>query len=127
LVPNGINWRWGLTQRQKLREQETYQMAVRLSKADYAKIQQLVEAGLYRSSADFLREAVRDKLGSMEVVSVRNIDSRKAEKMIEDYLIKHPGPSFASEIADALGLDYSLTFKTIRKLLEEGRVRKAKT
>jgi len=102
-------------------------MAVRLPKADYAKIQQLVEAGLYRSSADFLREAVRDKLGSMEVVSVRNIDSRKAEKMIEDYLIEHPGPSFASEIADALGLDYSLTFKTLHKLLEEGRIRKAKT
>ena len=102
-------------------------MAVRLSKADYARIQQLVEAGLYRSSADFLREAVRDKLGSLEVVSVRDIDSRKAEKMIEDYLIKHHGPSFASEIADALGLDYSLMFKTIHKLLEEGRIRKAKT
>jgi Arc/MetJ-type ribon-helix-helix transcriptional regulator len=102
-------------------------MAVRLSKADYAKVQQLVEAGLYRSSADFLREAVRDKLGSMEVISVRNIDARKAEKMVENYLTKHPGLSFASEIADALGLDYSLTFKTIHKLLEEGRIRKAKT
>lgn len=102
-------------------------MAVRLSKADYTKVQQLVEAGLYRSSADFLREAVRDKLGSMEVVSVQDIDSRKAEKMIENYLIKHPGPSFASEIADALGLEYSLTFKTIHKLLEEGRIKKAKT
>jgi len=115
-----------LTQRQKLREQETYQLAVRLSKADYTKIQQLAEAGLYRSSADFLREAVRDKLESMEVVSVRNVDARKAERMIEDYLVKHPGPSFASEIADALGLDYSLTFKTIHKLLEEGRIKKAK-
>jgi len=115
-----------LTQRKKLLEQETYQVAVRLSKADFAKIQQLVEAGLYRSSADFLREAVRDKVGSMEVVSVRDMDSRKAEKMIEEYLTKHPGLSFASEIADALGLDYGLTFKTIHKLLEEGRVRKAK-
>jgi len=116
-----------LTQRQKLLEQETCQLAVRLSKADYAKVQQLVEAGLYRSSADFLREAVRDKLGSMEVVSVRNIDSRKAEIMIEDYLVKHPGPSFASEIADSLGFDYGLTFKIIHKLLEEGRIKKAKT
>jgi len=114
-----------LTQRQKLQEKETYQLAVRLSKADYAKVQQLVEAGLYRSSADFLREAVRDKLGSMEVVGVRNVDARKAERMIEEYLVKHPGPSFASEIADALGLDYSLAFKTIHKLMEEGRVRKA--
>jgi Arc/MetJ-type ribon-helix-helix transcriptional regulator len=115
-----------MTQHQKL-ENGTFQLAVRLSKSDYAKIQQLVEAGLYRSSADFLREAVREKLGSMEVVSVREADSFKAESMIEDYLSKHPGPSFASEIADALGLEYSVAFKTIHKLLEEGRIRKAKT
>jgi Arc/MetJ-type ribon-helix-helix transcriptional regulator len=115
-----------MTQHQKL-ERETSQVAVRLSKTDYVKIQQLVEAGLYRSSADFLREAVRDKLGSMEVVSVQDIDSRKAERMIEDYLIKHPGPSFASEIADAVGLEYGVTFKIIHKLLEERRIRKAKT
>ena len=128
MVPIGINVRWcAMTQHQKLLERETFQIAVRLSKADYTKIQQLVEAGLYRSSADLVREAVRDKLGSMEIISVRNMDSRKAEKMIENYLIKHPGPSFASEIADALGLDYSLTFKTIHTLLEEGRIRKAKT
>ena len=115
-----------MTQHQKLLERETLQLAVRLSKADYATVQQLVKAGLYRSSADFLREAVRDKLESMEIISVRDVDSHKAEKMIEDYLIKHPGPSFASEIADALGLEYGVTFKTIHKLLEEGRVRKAK-
>lgn len=116
-----------MTQHQKLLERETFQVAVRLSKTDYVKIQQLVEAGLYRSSADFLREAVRDKLRSMEVVSVQDVDSRKAERMIEDYLIKHRGPSFASEIADALGLEYGVTFKIICKLLEEGRIRKAKT
>ena len=46
--------------------------------------------------------------------------------MIEDYLKAHPGPSFASEIADALGLDFDITFKTINKLLEEGRIKKAK-
>ena len=115
-----------MTQHQKLLERETFQIAVRLSKADYAKIQQLVEAGLYRSSADFLRETVRDKLESLEVVSIRDVDSRKAEKMIEDYLITHPGTNFASEIADALGLDYGVTFRTIHKFLEEGRIRKAK-
>jgi len=108
-------------------ERKAHQVAVRLSKADYARVQQLVEAGLYRSSADFLREAVRDKLGSMELISVQNVDPEKAEKMIEQYLEKHPGPSFASEIADNLGLDYSVAFRTIHKLLEQGRIRKAKT
>jgi Arc/MetJ-type ribon-helix-helix transcriptional regulator len=37
-------------------------------------IKQLIEAGLYRSSAGFLREAVCDKLGSMEVISIQDVD-----------------------------------------------------
>ena len=113
-------------QKQKLNEPEGLQAAVRLSKSDYTKVQQLIDAGLYRSFADFLREAVRDKLGSMEVVSVKDVSAKEAERMIEDYLKVHPGPSFASEIADTLGLEFDITFKTIHKLLEEGRIKKTK-
>jgi len=115
-----------LTQREKLVEHEAHQIAVRLSRSDYIRIQELVEAGLYRSSADFLREAVREKLRSMEVVSVQNVELENAERMIEKYLEKNPGPSFASEIADALGLDYGVTFRAVNKLLEEGRIKKAR-
>jgi Arc/MetJ-type ribon-helix-helix transcriptional regulator len=113
-------------QKQKLKDQEGLQAAVRLSKSDYQKVEKLIDAGLFRSFADFLREAVRDKLGSMEVVSVKEVSVQEAERMIEDYLKAHPGPSFASEIADELGLDFEVTFKTITKLLEEGRIKKAK-
>ena len=115
-----------MVQKQKLVESEGLQAAVRLCKSDYSKVQQLIEAGLYRSFADFLREAVRDKLGSMEVVSVKKVGDRDAERMIEDYLKKHPGPNFASEIADALGLDFDVTFKAIHMLLEDGHIKKAK-
>jgi Arc/MetJ-type ribon-helix-helix transcriptional regulator len=113
-------------QKQKINDPEGLQAAVRLSKSDYTKIQHLVDAGLYRSFADFLREAVRDKLGSMEVVSVKDVTAKEAERMIEDYLKSHPGPSFASEIADELGLDFDITFIIINKLLEEGHIKKAK-
>ena len=113
-------------QKQKTADSEGLQAAVRLSKSDYRRVQQLVDAGLYRSFADFLREAVRDKLGSMEVISVKDVSAQEAERLIENYLKEHPGPSFASEIADALGLEFDITFKTIHKLLEEGRVKKAK-
>ena len=65
-------------------------------------------------------------MGSMEVVSVKDVTAKEAEHMIEDYLKAHSGPSFASEIADALGLDFDITFKIINKLLEEGRIKKAK-
>jgi Arc/MetJ-type ribon-helix-helix transcriptional regulator len=115
-----------LLQNQKFSDSEGLQAAVRLSKADHRKIQQLIDAGLYRSFADFLREAVRDKLGSMEVVSVKDVTAKEAERMIQNYLTQHPGPSFASEIADALGLEFDITFKTIDKLLKEGQIKKAK-
>ena len=115
-----------MVQKQKL-ESEGFQAAVRLSKSDYAKVQEIVEAGLYRSFADFLREAVRDKLASMEITSVKKVEARVAEEMIENYLKEHPGPNFASEIADALGLEFDITFKTIKKLLEEGRIKRAKS
>jgi Arc/MetJ-type ribon-helix-helix transcriptional regulator len=113
-------------QKQKIADSNGLQAAVRLSKSDYRRVQQLIDAGLYRSFADFLREAVRDKLGSMEVVSIKDVTAQEAERLIEEYLKEHPGTSFASEIADALGLEYDITFKTIHKLLEEGRIKKAK-
>ncbi len=106
--------------------QKGFKRAARLSKSDYAKVQQLVDAGLYRSFADFLREAVRDKLASMEIVSVKDVTPQEAERMIEEYLKTHAGSNFASEIADALGLDFSITFKTVTKLLEEGRIKRTK-
>jgi Arc/MetJ-type ribon-helix-helix transcriptional regulator len=111
---------------QKQKKAEGLQVAVRLSKSDYLKVQRLVDAGLYRSFADFMREAARDRLASMEIVSVQNVKAEEAERMIEEYLTQHPGPSFASEIADALGLEFDITFKTISKLIEEGRIKKAK-
>ena len=50
----------------------------------------------------------------------------KLLRMIEDYLKMHPGPNFASEIADALRLEFDVTFETIHKFLEEGHIKKVK-
>lgn len=113
-------------QNQKFAQHDGFQLAVRLSKADYNRIQQLVEAGLYRNFADFLRDAVHDKLGSMEIISVHEVNAKEAEVLIENYLDAHPGYNFASEIADALGLEYGITFEVIHKLLDEGRIKRAK-
>jgi len=127
LVPYGTTRRaLGMVQKQKMVRKGTFQIAVRLSEEDYFKIKQLVEAGLFKNFAEFLRDAARDKLGSMEVLSVQEVDDAAAERMIEDYVSAHPGPSFVSEIADALGLEYSVAFRVVHKLLEEGRVEKVK-
>jgi Arc/MetJ-type ribon-helix-helix transcriptional regulator len=115
-----------MSKAQELLEKEAYQVAVRLSRADYTRVEALVKAGLYRSSADFLREAVRDKLREMDVVSLQDVSLEEAERLIGEYLDAHPGARFASEIADALGLEYGLVFKAVRRMLERGVVRKGK-
>ena len=58
---------------------------------------------------------------------MKKIEADNAERMIEEYLKGHPGPNYSSEIADAQGLGYYITFKTVSKLLKEGRIKRAKT
>lgn len=106
--------------------EQAYQIAVRLTKSEYERIQDLVEAGLYRSAADFAREALRSMLREVEPTSVRDVSAKEAETMIDEFLLQHPGPHFASEIAEALGLEYRTTFETIRRMLEKEKVRKSR-
>ncbi len=112
-------------QEQKFTEKNKCQVAVRLSKEDYCMIKKLVESGVFRNFADFLREATKDKLESMKIVSVKEVDDDTAEQMIGSYVSSHPGSIFVSEIADNLGLEYSVAFRIVHKMLKEGTVEKA--
>ncbi|MFQ5762430.1 MAG: hypothetical protein ACE5PO_05290 [Candidatus Bathyarchaeia archaeon] len=47
-------------------------------------------------------------------------------KEIADYLAKHPGAHYPSDIASNLGLDLEVTFQAVRLLVEEGRIETAK-
>lgn len=106
-------------------QEQAYQVAVRITSRESKQIQDLVKAGLYRSSADFLREALRDKLKELESIGVTQASAEEAERLIESYLEKNPGPHFASDIADAVGLEYRLVFESVKRLLDNGRIRKA--
>ncbi|MEM2107405.1 MAG: hypothetical protein QXL25_03230 [Candidatus Bathyarchaeia archaeon] len=106
--------------------EQAYQIAVRITRSEYERIQGLVKAGLYRSAADFAREALRSMLREVEPTSVRDLSEEEAEKMIDEFLIQNPGPHFASEIAEALGLEYRMTFETVRRMLEKGKIRRSR-
>ncbi len=103
-----------------------FQVAARLTPVEYQRIEKLVANGLYRSAADFARESVREKLRGLEPTGIKEVSPENAERMIVNFLKHHPGPNFASEIADALGLDYGVTFSVINKLLESRKIRKSK-
>ena len=107
-------------------QEQAYQIAVRLTKVEYKRIQEMIRAGLFRSAADFAREAVRDKLREAEPVSIRAIPRKDMEALIDSYLTKHPGPHFASEIAEALGIDFRSALETVRRMIEKGRIRRSR-
>ena len=110
----------------KTEQEQAYQIAVRLTRIEHERIQEMIRAGLFRSAADFAREAVRDKLREAEPLSVRDIPRKDIEALIDGYLTKHPGPHFASEIAEALGLDFRSALEAVRRMIEKGRIRKSR-
>lgn len=121
LIPNHTRGQMSSAQKSK-----SSQVATRLAPIESQRIDELVAGGLYRSSADFAREAIREKLRSMEPAGIKDVAPTTAQKMIIDFLRNHPGQHFASEIADELGLDYGTTFRTINRLLQSQKIKKAR-
>lgn len=107
-------------------KEKDHQIAVRLTSVEYGRIMGMINSGLYRSSADFAREAIRDKIRSLEVVSVKDVSLQGAKQLILSHLKKNPSSHFASEMADELGIEYGVAFKAVNQLLESGKIKKGK-
>lgn len=79
----------------------------------------------YRGVADFIAEAVREKLeekGEMPIASLEEIPTEKMRSRITQYLKAHPGIHYPSDIAYNLGLDLEQVFEIIKALTTEGIV-----
>ena len=105
---------------QKLKESDL--VSARLSPKEAEAIEKLVEEGFYMNTADFVRMAVREKLESIKVIDVRNVERAQAKKEILNYA-KENGRAYPSDIADALRLDFDLVLDVIRELIKEGRIK----
>ena len=96
-----------------------------LTMEEYNEIQELINAGMYISISDFLRDAVRDKLYSKsnvaEVIKIRNVDYSEAKKEVLDYYRIYK-EAFPHEVAEALELDYELVWRITEDLKKEGRL-----
>ena len=99
----------------------TKPMGMRLPLKQEQEIGALVEAGVYLSKGEFIREAIRDKLQSLEVLELRNVDYPQAKKEILDFITKNPG-AWTSDIADRLRLDLDLVLAVLKDLRAEGKV-----
>ena len=74
------------------------------------------------NTADFVRTSVREKLESIKVIDIRNVNREKAEKEIIEYL-KENKKAYTSDIADAMELDFDLVLDIVKDLAKAGRVK----
>lgn len=100
-------------------------VATKLAEQEYNKINELVADGLYLSSSDFVREAIRDKLRSINEITLRDIPSEQQKNEIIEYARLH-GVVDAIEIADALRLDAFDVDDIMTELINEGILEEVK-
>jgi Arc/MetJ-type ribon-helix-helix transcriptional regulator len=117
------------TKKQSKLMERTKAVGTELTMEEYNKIQELINAGMYISISDFLRDAVRDKLYSnsnaAKVIEIRNVDYSEAKKEILDYYRRYK-EAFPHEVAEALELDYELVWRITDDLKKEGRLEEIK-
>ncbi len=99
----------------------TQMLGVRLTEREEEEIWKLVEAGLFVSASEFIRDSVRKNLASLKSVQIRDVSKSAARKEILDYMKKHK-EAYASDISQDLGLDLDLVFSIMKDLNSKGVV-----
>jgi len=106
----------------------SYQVSSKVSKSTYMKIKRLIDAGMFLHFSDFARKAIEDELekrGETEIISTRETSVQQAKKIIEEYLNRHQGLVYPSDIADHYGLELEPIFEAVKQLKIEGKVKEA--
>jgi Arc/MetJ-type ribon-helix-helix transcriptional regulator len=100
-------------------------VGTKLTSNEYGEIADMIEAGIFLSVSDFIREAVRDKLQATKVIKLRNIDYETAKKEVLGYY-RNYSQAYDYEAAEDLELDYELVCKITEELEKEGRLKSVK-
>ena len=86
----------------------------------WKEISKIVEAsGAYASEAEFVRDAIREKLQQVTVSEVRDIPEEELQHLIVEY-IKNHGKAYPSDIATDLKVPYFTIVELINRLVEKG-------
>lgn len=96
-------------------------LGVRLTEREEEEIKKLVNAGLYISLSEFIRDSVRKNLASLKAIEIRKVSKNIAKKGILDYMERHK-EAYASDMSEELGLDIGLVFSIMKELRDRGVV-----
>jgi len=105
---------------ENLKKPVSKSVSTKLAEQEYNKINDLVKNGLFLNSADFVREAVREKLKTYDnEITLRQIPYVQMKEEIIDYVKKNPEVD-AVDIADDLLLDAFEVNEILVQLVKEG-------
>ena len=93
----------------------------KVSAVELEQIKQLVAAGVYLNTSDFVRDAIRDKLSAIKTIKYRYLDYDAAKKEVMGYF-QERGEAYPSEVEEDLELDYELVCQITEELKREGRL-----
>lgn len=99
----------------------TQMLGVRLTSREDEEIKKLVEAGLYISVSEFIRDSVRKNLASLKAIEIRKVSRNAARKEVLDYMKRHK-EAYASDVSEELGIDLDLVFSIMKELRDKGVV-----
>ena len=97
-------------------------VGTKLTPREYEEISNLIEAGIYLSVSDFIRESVRDKLMATKVIKLRDVEYETAKKEVLGYYRSYD-EAYISEVAEDLELDLELVIRITEELEKEGRLK----
>ena len=101
--------------------EEARPVGTKLTPEEISRIQGLIEAGMYISVSDFVREVIRDKLRDIKVIKVRDVNYDEATREVLDYYRTYK-EAYPHEVADALELDYDLVWKITEELKRDRKL-----
>ena len=96
-------------------------IGTKVTKNEYEEITKLVNAGVFLSASDFAREAIRDKLRSINIIKIRDVDYDTAKKEVLGYYKKYK-KAYTDVVADDLELDLEIVAHITDELVKEGRL-----
>lgn len=100
---------------------EGHVIGSKVSAWEMEQIKQLVTAGIYLNTSDFVRDAIRDKLAAIKTIKYRDVDYKTAKKEVMGYF-QDRGEAYPSDIEEDLELDYKLICQIVEELKREGRL-----
>ncbi len=110
-------------------KKNTVTIPLRLSREATQKLDLLVKRLHAKSRNELIREAIHqftELMMSTKIVEVRNVSVEEAAKLMDDYISRHPGKHYVSDLSEEFGIELGTAFEASQKLIDSRATKKRK-